>query len=749
MSTSTIINHTILMDNTTFLRPSIVEFEGCLYLAWTGRDYRLNLMVSTDGGSTFGNQCIFSESERAAFGPALCVHNGMLYIAWTGYAMAGINLVSLDTFQGGGGLDRKISKKSLHVGQSTALGAGQSAGSLGLASANGKLYIAWTDLQSNQLNVMYSTDDGNTVAGIYTSSETSDNGPSLCLHQGRLYIAWSGSSPNILVNVAGVPTGDTPGPFTNKLENNPTTLTSPSLASAGGYLYIAWADDSDLRLNGMLSLDNGQSFDFQYTSADQTSQVAPTLCDYNNSTYIAWAGVGNCYINVAEMIIALPRRSSLAPGQYLAPGSQLVSPNGLFILTYNNDDGTLVLTDWKQQPLWNSNYSSSQPTMAVYDSQGNFYCYDANYNAYFTISSDNNSPFIFTLQANGNLVIYDDNQNVQWQSNTAQQLPTVTRQALFAGDIMFPGDVLVSANRRFSLIYQTDGNVVLYDGYATPVWQTETGGLAPGNGRLVMQGDGNLVLYAIEDGEYGTPLWAINQIGATLVAGSHAILQDDGDLAVYSGSTITNDTLVWDTGINQDDPDSFPTIPEDTTDSCAPVLFTDTCGADNSEMALCGSVFSLQGGCDTVLTGLGLCAAVYSSAGACGAVIGLLGACGADADVINACGIVAGGAGAQVVALSAVGDCGVVATVASQCGAVTTGISFCAAVDAFAGLCGALYCGEEACGAVVNGTGDETVEGIGACGAAVVGVQGIGACALEIGFCGAVACIAVPIGGNW
>ena len=51
-------------------------------------------------------------------------------------------------------------------------------------------------------------------------------------------------------------------------------------------------------------------------------------------------------------------------------------------------------------------------------------------------------------------------------------------------------------------------------------------------------------------------------------------------------------------------------------------------------------------------------------------------------------------------------------------------------------------CGGALCGGAVAAAG--------ACGAeANLGAQAIGACALQIGLCGAVACIALPIGGNW
>src|SRR5215208_92052 len=77
-----------------------------------------------------------------------------------------------------------------------------------------------------------------------------------------------------------------------------------------------------------------------------------------------------------------------------------------------------------------------------------------------------------------------------------------TRNTLQPGDRLLAGESLTSAEGRYELAYQTDGNLVLYDG-ATGValWWTGTVGEVPGE--AVMQGDGNFVVYNAE----GTPLW--------------------------------------------------------------------------------------------------------------------------------------------------------------------------------------------------------------------------------------------------
>ena len=73
------------------------------------------------------------------------------------------------------------------------------------------------------------------------------------------------------------------------------------------------------------------------------------------------------------------------------------------------------------------------------------------------------------------------------------------------GDHLEVGQSRTSINGRFKLIYQTDGNLVLYEAPSRPVWSTNTFDVP---GRVVMQNDGNLVMYA-GDRAYGQPTLAV------------------------------------------------------------------------------------------------------------------------------------------------------------------------------------------------------------------------------------------------
>ncbi|THU35986.1 hypothetical protein FAM09_21600 [Niastella caeni] len=91
--------------------------------------------------------------------------------------------------------------------------------------------------------------------------------------------------------------------------------------------------------------------------------------------------------------------------------------------------------------------------------------------------------------------------------------------------VMYTNQYLKSTDGRFMLILQTDGNLVLYF-YNTFLWHTNT--VNPAVNRLNMQGDGNLVLYD----SYSTPYF---NTGTSAYPGAYVVLQNDGNLVIYQG----------------------------------------------------------------------------------------------------------------------------------------------------------------------------------------------------------------------
>ena len=103
-------------------------------------------------------------------------------------------------------------------------------------------------------------------------------------------------------------------------------------------------------------------------------------------------------------------------------------------------------------------------------------------------------------------------------------LQVVRPDRLQPGVSLLPGQALVSANARYRLLYQNDGNLVLYDDVdRSAPWATGTGGTA---GYAIMQLDGNFVVY---DGQ-GAARFTSNTAGN---ANAFLAVQNDGNVVVY------------------------------------------------------------------------------------------------------------------------------------------------------------------------------------------------------------------------
>src|SRR5262245_1067022 len=90
------------------------------------------------------------------------------------------------------------------------------------------------------------------------------------------------------------------------------------------------------------------------------------------------------------------------------------------------------------------------------------------------------------------------------------------------GDFLLPGQFRQSADGRFRLVYQVDGNLVLYQGW-NPLWDSRTQSTNPGF--AVMQGDGNFVVY-----DSTGPVWW----SGTGTPGAFLVVQNDGNMVIYS-----------------------------------------------------------------------------------------------------------------------------------------------------------------------------------------------------------------------
>gem|GEM_PF-2460509 len=102
--------------------------------------------------------------------------------------------------------------------------------------------------------------------------------------------------------------------------------------------------------------------------------------------------------------------------------------------------------------------------------------------------------------------------------------PPAVVETLPAGALLPARGTLVSPAAGYRLVLQDDGNLVVYTSADVPVWWSATVG--SGASLLAVQGDGNLVLYTAA----GTPVWWSGTAGS---GATRLVMQGDGNLVLY------------------------------------------------------------------------------------------------------------------------------------------------------------------------------------------------------------------------
>jgi hypothetical protein len=186
------LSNKVILGDTSPIRPALAALNGNLYLAWKGDgNDNLNVIVSSDGGQTFGSKLTSTETSPAA--PSLGVCNGILFVSWKGDGNDQLNVAVVDLDDVGS--PTGFSNKDI-LGDTSPIGTA-------LSSLNGYLFLSWKGDGNDHLNLMFSSNDGQSFSGKLISPETSPDSPSLTLHNGNLFIAWKGDG-NDNLNVSRV-----------------------------------------------------------------------------------------------------------------------------------------------------------------------------------------------------------------------------------------------------------------------------------------------------------------------------------------------------------------------------------------------------------------------------------------------------------------------------------------------------------------------------------------------------------------
>ncbi|MGW2402675.1 hypothetical protein ACWCYY_39645 [Kitasatospora sp. NPDC001664] len=198
-------------------------------------------------------------------------------------------------------------------------------------------------------------------------------------------------------------------------------------------------------------------------------------------------------------------------------------------------DGNLVLTDRQSaKVLWTSGTEGHPGAVATLQVDGNLVIRDAAGAPLWSSETWGAASPRLLLEWNGNLTMYDADGRRLWLTNTRFDGVDTRGTVIPSGRTVRSGETVESKAGR--LVMQADGNLVLYSkATGNARWSSKTWGNA--GATVTMQSDGNLLVKAAD----GRPLWAS---GTWTRRNARAVLQDDLNLVVYG----TDDLVYWESG---------------------------------------------------------------------------------------------------------------------------------------------------------------------------------------------------------
>jgi hypothetical protein len=359
------------------------------------------------------------------------------------------------------------------------------------------------------------------AAGSSCTIATTFNPSTAGVTNGALSLSFAASVGPAVIPLSGTGVGTTgaqviitPGSLNFGNESLGTTTASQRVTLAnntGGPLAIA-----------NIWLAGANSSDFSMTTSCASSLAAGSSCTISLTFTPSAAGARAASLTVSDNASNSPQAVALTgtglnPGVFAAgtfrlnQGQSTTIANGL-VLTMQTD-GNLVLYQ-NGAPIWFTGTSGqncgANQCIAVFQADGNFVVYNGATPLWNSGTGGQTGAELLLSAGTPQLEILGSNGSILWAN----------ADTFSAGNFKLPQGASVSFG-GFVLVMQGDGNLVLYRN-GSPVWYTATGGQNCGAGQCttVFQTDGNLVVY-----NGSIPLWSSQtggQPGAQLVLSSQS-----------------------------------------------------------------------------------------------------------------------------------------------------------------------------------------------------------------------------------
>lgn len=225
----------------------------------------------------------------------------------------------------------------------------------------------------------------------------------------------------------------------------------------------------------------------------------------------------------------MPLLDTLVPNHGLRQGESITSHNGHARLIHQQDGNVVLYANLVNgpHPIWATNTNGRQTSNFILQSDGNIVLYDGQNQPCWSSNTSGHQVSRLTIQGDLNLVLYDGGNQPKWSSSTCNnQNGPFRTDRLGHNSELHANQKLTSANGKVELVHQPDGNVVLYvQGRA--IWSTNTSNQQ--SQKFILQSDGNLVHY----GPGNHPLWASSTSGR---GSTVMVVQDDHNLVIYDQS---------------------------------------------------------------------------------------------------------------------------------------------------------------------------------------------------------------------
>ncbi|MGW2402676.1 hypothetical protein ACWCYY_39650 [Kitasatospora sp. NPDC001664] len=288
---------------------------------------------------------------------------------------------------------------------------------------------------------------------------------------------------------------------------------------------VLWSSETPGHVGGRMVLPEQGAFQLQdargtvYWSAPTPANALSVLDDCNvvlrdRSGVVGWST--RTYDPAHET-----RGVPLVAGRTLKAGEQLATERTALAM---GADGNLVLTDRQSaKVLWTSGTEGRPGAVATLQTDGNLVIRDAAGAPVWSSETWGAAGVRLVVQTDGDLVLYDVDGVVRWTTGTRFDGPwTPPGTVVPSGRTVRSGETVESAAAR--LVMQPDGNLVLYSkATGNARWSTKTWG---NNGATAtVQSDGNVVVKAAD----GRALWAS---GTWTQRNARLVVQDDLDLVV-------------------------------------------------------------------------------------------------------------------------------------------------------------------------------------------------------------------------